>query len=92
MKASPVSPPQASDRSVHIAIANLNEVERALLATLICVLTDEALNDTRHRLNAGEIALCVEGGEVTFMDTDQLADDLAMSIAAQALPLPRRRS
>lgn len=75
---------------VRVAMANLDPIEKALIATLTETLVDPAMAEVRGQLRRGEVALCVDGGEVIWMDTDQIANDLAMKIAAEALPFPTK--
>jgi hypothetical protein len=42
--------------------------------------------ETRTRLRDGFLALAVESGEVTWIDTDRVADELAARLVAAALP------
>ncbi len=48
----------------------LDEVERAMLATLISVMTDPAMADVRTHVREGMLALCIEGDEVTWEETE----------------------
>lgn len=69
-----------------IDLVNVDELDRALISSLVCVLTDPQMADTRNRLRDGFLALAVESGEVTWIDTDRVADELAARLVAAALP------
>ena len=50
----------------------LDDVERALLATLITALTDPEMLEIRRRLRQGEITLCIDGDEVTWINCNEV--------------------
>ena len=57
--------------------ANLDEVERAYVATVMSVMTKPGFKHVRERVRNGEIALAIEFGEVTWVDADQDSEALA---------------
>lgn len=69
---------------LQINVPSLDDVETAYLASVLAVLCDPAMADTRRRLRAGELFICIEGDEVTFTDAEAVADDLAARLACAA--------
>ncbi len=69
-----------------VDLVNVDELDRELIASLVSVLSDPAMAETRTRLRDGFLALAVESGEVTWIDTDRVADELAARLVAAALP------
>lgn len=72
----------AARQQVADALADLDEVERAFLATVTSVLLDPAMSESRRRLREGEITLAIEGDEVTWIDTDQVGAELVHRLSA----------
>lgn len=62
--------------AVLVQVANLTEVEKALLDTTIAVLTDPALEGAKRELLHGRLALRVEGDEVVWINPEELEPTL----------------
>jgi hypothetical protein len=58
------SPGRAIPAPVVLKMANLSEVERALVATLVATLCDPALAPMKRLLLAGKVSIGVTEGEV----------------------------
>lgn len=56
-----------SRRDFQMHLPNLDDVEHDLVATLVAVLTDPGCASERKALRAGELALVVDGDEVTWI-------------------------
>lgn len=59
-----------STTSLHIHVENIEGAEKEFLATAIAVFTDPAprMRRIRDQVMAGEIALGIDGGEVTWVN------------------------
>jgi hypothetical protein len=75
-----------SRQGFRVDLVNVDELDRELISSLVCVLSDPQMAETRNRLRDGFLALAVESGEVTWIDTDRVADELAARLVAAALP------
>ncbi len=54
-------------------IPDLDETERAFLATVQATLRAPGMSEFRRRLRAGELALVVEDGEIVFLTPEAVA-------------------
>jgi len=55
------------DRTLVAVLANLDETDRALVATLVAALTQPGLAVLREQVRSGALGLTVEDGEVTWL-------------------------
>jgi hypothetical protein len=55
------------DRTMVAVLANLDETDRALVATLVAALTQPGLAVLREQVRLGTLGLTVEDGEVTWL-------------------------
>lgn len=58
------------DRNRPIEVAPLDDSERSFVATVVAAFSHPALVHVRRRLRSGHLALCIENGEVTWVDCD----------------------
>lgn len=63
--------------AIYVEVANLTELEKEGLSTLIAVLSDPAMEDIRGRFMSGELVLAIDGGEVALIERDQIAQEVA---------------
>jgi hypothetical protein len=64
----------ARDRryAVDLSLANLSWSERDLVNSVVALLSDPALEEQRRKVVEGEVAIAMEGGEVTWIPTSEL--------------------
>lgn len=67
-----------------VQIVGLLHVEREYLQSIIAVFCDPQLKHMRERLVRGEMAPVIESGEVTWVDADQLGDELRHRLEEEA--------
>lgn len=63
-----------------VAVANLSEGERMLLASVIALLCDPAMAPMRNRFMDGDLAISMDDGEVTWIDPTEVADAVHTAI------------
>lgn len=65
-----------ASRSVRIELYGLLPLEKEYLETIIAVMRDRQLALVRRQLVAGEVVPVIEDGVVTWIDVDQLGEEL----------------
>lgn len=67
-------------------VVNTSQLDKEILDALTAALCDPGLAGLRRRIHRGEVALCVEDGEVTWIDARRLG--LAIAIALDGVGRP----
>ncbi len=58
------------DRNQPTELPPLDDAERMFVATVVAAYSHPYLVHVRSRLRSGHLALCIEDGEVTWVDCD----------------------
>ena len=67
-------------------IVNLSPIDKEILDSLTAALCDPGLAGLRQRIHRGEVALCVEDGEVTWIDARRLGLAIAIALDGEGRP------
>lgn len=59
---------------LRLDLINQEPAEHALLSTLVAVMTDPALSGARTRLLNGELAMVIEGEDVSWINPCELVE------------------
>ncbi len=62
---------------MYVEVANLTELERDGLSTLIAVLSDPEMQEFREAFLRGDLVLAIDDGEVVLMERGRVAQEVA---------------